>query len=163
MKYRVHDPLLSYIFYVWNYFVVRSLYNEVSVLVIPWGAQDSRFRQVSNEWVCGGPHAPYSNSSLVIWKPSPPYLTTLPPTLSTSPLPCYATESSSWRSRWFRTGSGRRRNAEIFRKNDLGRPLLGFPFFIAICKWGIGPGYRGSHKWDCMDICQRREEEFTTQ
>ena len=31
-----------------------------------------------------------------------------------------------------RTGSERRRNADIFRKNDLGRPLLSFPFFIAI-------------------------------
>ena len=38
--------------------------------MIPWGAQDSRFRQVPDEWVLGGPHALYSNSSLVIWKPS---------------------------------------------------------------------------------------------
>lgn len=47
-------------------------------------AQDSRFRQVPNEWLFWKPHAPYSNSSLVIWKPSPTHLTTLPPTLSAS-------------------------------------------------------------------------------
>ena len=42
MKYRVHGTILYYFCYVWSHFVVRSLKNvyfEVSVLVVPWGAQ----------------------------------------------------------------------------------------------------------------------------
>ena len=92
MKYSVHDILLSYIWYVWNCFAVRNLQKvhfEISVLVISWGIQDSRFRQVPNEWVVGGPHAPYSNSSLVIWKLSPaPETLNFPPPPSASPFLC---------------------------------------------------------------------------
>ena len=55
MKYRVHETLLSYICFVWNCFAVRGLWKvhfEGSVLVIPWGAQEYRFRQVQmNEWL----------------------------------------------------------------------------------------------------------------
>ena len=36
--------------------------------MIHWGDQDRKLRQVPNEWVIGGPHDPYSNSLLVIWK-----------------------------------------------------------------------------------------------
>ena len=48
---------------------------------MPWRAQDRTCRQVTSELVVGGQNAPYSNSSLVIWKPfrTPDKLTTTPP------------------------------------------------------------------------------------
>ena len=147
MKYRVHDTLLSYICCVWNSFAIRSLWKvhfEVSVLVIAWGAQDNRFRQVPNEWVVGGPHAPYSNSSLVIRKLSP-----TPDTFTTLLLHLHLhssanLKSSSWRCWWFRTGSGSRRNAYIFRKNELGTPVLVFISLVPSAGEGLGLGREGA-------------------
>ena len=53
--------------------------------------EKAKIRQVTNEWVFGGPHAPYSTSSLVIWKLSP-----TPDTL-TDPSPiCISIPLLSW-------------------------------------------------------------------
>ena len=81
MKYSVHDILLSYICYVWNCLAVRWLWKvhfESSVLVIPWRAEEYRFRQVPNEWVIGGPQALYPTHPLSS-KTCPPQLTPLQP------------------------------------------------------------------------------------
>ena len=42
-------------------------------------------------------------------------------------------------------------------------PSLVFPSLVPSACEGLGLGRRGSHKWDCMDICKRREEELRTQ
>ena len=71
------------------------------------------------------------------WHPYHPHPQSASPFLSSA-------QSSSWRCWWLRTGSGSRRNANIFRKNELERPVLVFPSLVPPAGEGLGLGREGA-------------------